>query len=75
MVLKEFNIIEKNMELIANIPGIEKVLPMNYAIEDLTCELREDVAEDTLEIEDALANCGDYVDREVSVLRVVDKNE
>ena len=71
MVLKEFDVIEANMEIIANIPGIEKVEPMTHALDDFSYELREDIPEESISIDDALKNCGSYEDREVSVPKVV----
>lgn len=72
MVLKEFDIIEKNMEVIANIPGIEKVKPMTHTLDDFTFVLREDEKEDSISIEDALKNCKKFEDREIEVPKVVD---
>ena len=71
LVLKEFDIIESNMELIANIPNISNIEPMTHALDDFEYELREDVAKDSISIEDALKNCDSYEDREVSVPKVV----
>ena len=53
MVLKEFDIIEANMEIIANIPGISEVEPMTHALDDFSYELRDDVAEESISINDA----------------------
>lgn len=71
MVLKEFNIIEENMELIANMPNISEVEPMVYALDDLECTLREDIAQEGLPIEEVMANCKKYEDREIAVVKVV----
>ena len=71
MVLKEFNIIEANMEIIANIEGIEKVDPMTHALDDFSYELRDDIADESISIKDALKNCDKYEDREVAVPKVV----
>ena len=71
MVLKEFDVIEANMEIIANIPGIENVEPMTHALDDFSYELREDIPEESISIDDALKNCGSYEDREVAVPKVV----
>lgn len=71
MVLKEFDVIESNMEIIANIPGISEVEPMTHALDDFEYVLREDVAEDSIEIEDLLKNCDRYEDREIEVPKVV----
>lgn len=42
MVLDEFGLIEKQMEIIANIPNIENVDAMTYALDDFCYELRDD---------------------------------
>jgi len=72
MVLKEFDIIEDSMNLIANMPGIENVEPMTHCLDDFTYELRSD--DDSCSgtsIEELLKNCDSYEDREVSVPKVV----
>lgn len=71
LVLKEFDIIEENMEIIANIPNIKDVKPMTHALDDFVYELREDIASDSVDIEDLLRNCDAYDDREVEVPKVV----
>lgn len=71
MVLKEFDVIEANMEIIANIPDISKVEPMTHALDDFEYVLREDEAEESTPIEDLLKNCDRYEDREIEVPKVV----
>lgn len=71
MVLKEFNVIEEHMELIASIPGISDVEPMTHTLDDFSYTLREDKKEESLAIEDILKNCDRYDDREVEVPKVV----
>ncbi len=71
MVLSEFDIIDKNIDIINRIPGIEKVEPMTHALDDFAYELREDIAEDSIPIEELLQNCDDYEGREVVVPKVV----
>ena len=71
MVLDEFEIIDSNINKINNIKGIEKVKPMTHALDDFDCELREDVASDSISIEDALSNCDVTDDREVELPKVV----
>ena len=71
LVLKEFDIIEANMEYIANIPGISEVSPMTHALDDFTYELRNDTPKESISISDALNNCDSYEDREVKVPKVV----
>ncbi len=72
MVLDEFEIIDKNIDIINEIPNIENVEPMSWCLDDFSFELREDEAEESVPIEDLLQNCDVYNDREVEVPRVVE---
>ena len=72
MVLDEFEIIDKNIDIINQIPNIENVEPMSFCLDNFVCELREDVVEDSVEIEDLLQNCDVTNDREVEVPKVVE---
>ena len=71
MVLDEFEIIDRNIDLINNIPDIEKVECMTHTLDDFIYELREDVPEESIPVEDLLSNCDDATDREVVVPKVV----
>ena len=72
MVLDEFEIIDENIDIINKIPFIEKVEPMTHCLDDFEYELREDVPEESIPIEDLLSNCDDAtVDGEVEVPRMV----
>lgn len=71
MVLKEFDVIEKSMEKIANMPDIEKVEPMTHALDDFSFTLREDVAKESIPVENLLQNCDASEDDFVSVPKVV----
>ena len=71
MVLDEFEIIDKNIDIINSIEGIENVEPMSWCLDDFTYELREDVVENSIPIEELLQNCDDYVGNEVRVPKVV----
>ena len=71
LVLDEFEIIDQNIDLINKIPGIEEVEPMTHCLDDFIYELREDVVEESVPIEELLQNCDDATDREVSVPKVV----
>ena len=71
MVLDEFEIIDKNIDLINEIPNIKDVEPMSHCLDDFEYELREDVAEESVPIEELLQNCDDYNEREVQVPKVV----
>ena len=71
MVLDEFEEIDKDIDLINKIDGIEKVEPMTHALDDFEYELREDVAEESIPIEDLLSNCDEFSAREIEVPKVV----
>ena len=71
MVLDEFDVIEESMEVLANIPDIEKVEPMPYALDDFTYTLREDKADISPSLDELLQNCEDVEDGFVSVPKVV----
>ena len=72
MVLDEFEAIDKNIDLINKIPNIANISPMTHALDDFTYELREDIAEKSIRIEDALRNAGRTDGREIEVPKVVD---
>ncbi len=71
MVLDEFEVIDKTINIINNIDNIEKVEPMTHTLDDFVYELREDVAEESVPIEDLLSNCDCHSAREVEVPKVV----
>lgn len=70
-LLKEFEIIQKQMELISKIPGVDDVTPMTFPYEIKTTFLREDVASKPLNRDDALKNAGDVVDGQIRLPKVV----
>ena len=72
MVLDEFESIDRNIDLINKIPNISEVEPMTHCLDDFEYELREDVIEESVPLDDLLMNCDDYVDAEVRVPKVVD---
>lgn len=71
MVLDEFEIIDKNIDLINEIPNISEIEPMTHTLDDFKYELREDVSIESTPIEDLLKNCDVYEGREVVVPKVV----
>ena len=72
MVLDEFEVIDKNIDLINKIPNINQVEPMTHCLDDFEFKLREDEAEESIDIEDLLSNCDVCTDREVEVPKVVE---
>ena len=71
MVLDEFSIIDETINKINDIKDIEKVEPMTHCLDDFICELREDVVEKSVPIEELLQNCDEHTDLEVEVPKVV----
>lgn len=72
MVLDEFEIIDRNIDIINQIPNISEVEPMTHCLDDFEYELREDVVEESIAIDELLQNCDDTLDREVQVPKVVE---
>ena len=75
MVLDEFDIIDHNIDLINEIPGISEVQPMTHCLDNFYCELREDEIIESVPIEELLRNSDDVEDREIVVPRVVGGEE
>lgn len=71
MVLDEFDIIDKEIDVINEIEDIESVEPMTHCLDDFEYVLREDEVEESVPIDDLLANCGDSSGSEVKVPRMV----
>ena len=71
MVLEEFSVIDETINKINDIEGIEKIEPMTHCLDDFCYELREDVVEESIPIEELLQNCDEHTDREVEVPKVV----
>ena len=70
-VLEEFEIIDKNCDIVTRIENINSVEPMTYCLDDFYCELREDVAEESVPIDTLLSNCEKVKNREVELVKVV----
>ena len=71
MVLEEFDIIDKQIDIINEIKGIEEVVPMSHTLDDFEYVLRDDEVEESVPVEDLLQNCDDTDGAEVRVPRVV----
>ena len=72
MVLDEFDIIDKNIDLINNIPNIEEIEPMTHCLDRTIDYLREDEADISPSIDDILSNCDDALTDQVKVPKVVE---
>ena len=62
---------DASIDLINEIPNINNVEPMTHCLDDFVYELREDVVEESVAIEDLLRNSDDTQDREIVVPKVV----
>lgn len=71
MVLDEFDIIDKNLDLVTQIPNISEVEPMTHCLDDFEYELRDDVVVESVPIEDLLRNSDETDGDEVQVPKVV----
>ena len=72
MIQSEFDEIEKNMELINNIPNIKDVDIMSYPFDMEVSDLRsDDEVGQQIDIKDLLSNCDKVEGREVEVPKVV----
>lgn len=72
MIQSEFDEIEKNMDLINEIPNIKDIEPLSFPFETYIEDLRSDNDEEEgLPIETLLQNCDQFEGREVEVPKVV----
>ena len=72
MVLSEFDKIDSDINIINEIEGINSIEPMSWCLDDFSCELREDVAEESISTQNVVSNCDDYRVCEIKVPKVVD---
>ena len=70
-LLKEFEVISKQMDLISEIDGVEDVEPMTFPFPVFTDVLREDIAEETPSRDETLKNTSDVVDGMIKLPKVV----
>lgn len=72
MVLDEFEIIDKNIDLINKIPNIEEVEPMTHCLDRTIDFLREDEVEESVDLDDLLKNSDDKLNDQIRVPKVVE---
>ncbi len=70
-LLNEFSILLKQLDFMGDIPHIDEVEPMTFPFEITTTYLREDVATEPLDREEALKNASDVVDGQIRLPKVV----
>ncbi len=72
---EEFDTLLKQMDLIGQIEGIEKVEPMTFPFKNTDATLREDEVGDYLTVGEVLANAKHQVSDQIKVPRVVEEGE
>lgn len=70
-LMKEFEHIIQQMELIGQIEGVDGAEPMTFPFEVTNSFLREDIATKPLNRDDALKNAKDVVDGQIRLPKVV----
>ncbi len=68
---KLLNNIKEFENKINEIEGIKNIKPMTHTLDDFVCTLREDIADESIPVEELLDNCDDTDDGCVSVPKVV----
>ncbi len=71
LVLKEFDDIDLHIDKLNDIDGLSEVTPMTHCLDDFEFDLREDIANESCDIDDILRNSDRVNGREVEVLKVV----
>ena len=71
MIVSEFDVIDEGIQAVTEIPNISSVEPMTHALDDFEFQLREDVAQESIPIDDLLRNSDDEDGAEIVVPKVV----
>lgn len=71
LLVKEFDVINDNMAKINDVKGLESVTPLHFPQDLKTKRIRNGKTLRMIDIDDALKNCDDYIDREVEIVKVV----
>ena len=70
-LLKEFDAIQKEFELMGEIKGVDEATPMTFPFEVTIDFLRDDIPETPLNKEDVLKNAGSVKDGQIKLPKVV----
>ena len=71
-ILEEFSIIDKNIDQINELPGLNEIEPAFMPYDLYIATLREDIAEESVDVDEILANTKDKIGREIKVPKVVE---
>lgn len=72
MVLDEFDIIDKNINIINEIDNLDQVEPMTHCLDDFEAKFQEDEVEKSVDIDELLNNCDSHINDEIKVPKVVE---
>lgn len=70
-LVKEFDIIVKQMQLIGDIPGVDEVEPMTFPFDCTVTYLRDDISTTPVDREEILKNAKDVVDGQIRLPKVI----
>ena len=70
-LLKEFDVVIKQMELIGNIEGVDDYAPMTFPFDCVTTYLREDIPARPLSKDEALRNAKNKLGGQIKLPKVV----
>lgn len=71
MIVREFDVIDQNIQAVTEIPNIDSVEPMTHTLDNFVFELREDIPKESVPIDDLLRNSDDEDGAEIVVPKVV----
>lgn len=71
LLLKEFDILTKQMQVLGEIEGLETIAPMTFPFDVSTSFLREDEPEESITKEEILRNAKDVQDGQIKLPKVV----
>ena len=72
MVLDEFDVVDKNIDIINEIEGLSEIEPMTHTLDDFEVFLREDEVIPSININEAFRNAKEVEGREIVVPKVVE---
>ena len=71
LLLKEFDTLTKQMEILGEIEGLDDVTPMTFPFNVTTSFLRKDITEESLSKDEIIRNAKDVQDGQIKLPKVV----
>lgn len=72
MVLDEFDVVDKNIDIINEIEGLSEIEPMTHTLDDFAFQLRADEATVSIPVQEALRNAAKTEGRGIEIPKAVD---